>query len=1344
MSRNRIVFGWLAGACLAAFCALSAHATEWFVDWTRPDNSGNGKSVEAAKRTIQAAVGAASAGDVVTVLPGVYDEGSGTFTSGSSVSTNRVYITKNLTLRSRDGAATTHIVGAKDLTVAQDAEPWGMGSAAVRCIAVSSSSSITQVSIEGFTIRDGATAFGGDSTLTRGGGILNLVTSPGVQGASRIIVSNCVVRGNTGTRGGGAYGIKAVDCVFTENRASTFGAAVRQCNMERCLVYRNGTLKNASVSVIAYGYSIVNCTVAYNETLDAFYNFDADGASVSNCICVANAGCGVSRNIYTSITDAGEKPNGCVAVTSGDRLFVAPAAGDFRLRAEGHAVTKNPLSDGMYCGAVQEAVSCAGSGYLEFSTATGGTMFVDGVPVRSSVYAFAAPWPRSYAVTFEPDAGNGLVNYQYASSACWPTTNEVYYVLPPVSGNATVSATTGTVRYVSPQGDDEADGTAGTPWRTLQGAMDAIERDNIVNALVYVHPGRYDEGGKVATSLSNRVVFASGHAVRLKALEGPERTFIVGAADSAPVVPNDLGLGPHAMRCVAFLGAGNSVQGFTLTGGHSSIPVKGVTAGTDTYGGACVSYTSTSVQPNSGVLDCVISNNAASRGAAALGPRLERCLIAENSVAEKNDYADAGQGLLRMCWVRSSIVTRNRAVNSSIGQTARAFNVTVVSNYCSGVHTYNNSGYATNTVYAYNVTGDDIGNKPSIGWSVYEDGNLFPNCIKETTLFADYLNGDFRPYAASAGTFFGDPSVFANGSCFADFNGKPFPIGPNGRITAGAVSDLVPSVKVVSPVPGGTDVEGVVTEFPVTVTATCAERQLLGFEVNGAIQAVEGRSVTITADQATGFTSFTVSPVYGTDWWVDATNGNDANTGWSAASAKKTLAGAMSLTLDGDTVHALPGVYDEGTMLQDNPPSYDRGPLRSRVVVQTNVTLVAEGAVDETVIQGARGNGSGDTPELFQDAVRCVYLNSGAKVKGFTIRDGHTDSYNNGTQHAGNSGGGVIGRSWNDTAVEDCIVTNCNAVRGGAGYTTTFRRCRIVGNHAASSPVGRYLALYGCYVADNLGRNNDQYNGLVQNHYDIVGCTFTSGNGIGTSERTSGSRLSVAQNSNRRFWNNVIDMAYGGNYRQTLSNACHNVFSDALLDIDAGDILQGEDNVITNSEAIALGADGVPLYGSVAIDASSFEYVATNLTGETGLNGVWRGLGGGVDIGAFEFDWLPRFAQDLGGKGLVVTAADNAVFENDDGLVEIPSGSLALAWTPATQSASCPCIFKANVTGNGTLTVTKGGEVLGTYAAGMHEVNFFGSGTIALAFAYEPGADDTGGAVLSGFVANIGTVMIFR
>ena len=1326
---------------IVAFGVVTADATEWFVDRTRPDDSGNGKSVAAAKRTIQAAVDAASAGDVVTVLPGDYTEGGKTFTASSMVSSNRVYISKNLTLRSRDGAAATHIVGAKDLTVAQNASPWGMGPAAVRCIAVANN--VTDVKIEGFTIRDGATAFGGDTEPVRGAGILNRRSNPGADLVSYIVASNCVFRDNTGTRGGATYGIKAVNCTFTGNRASNFGAAARQCRLEGCVLYRNSTLANNIVGVIAYGYSVVNCTFAYNETLSAFSNFDASTANfASNCISVANNGCGIDKNIYTCITGITGKPNGCVYVDeNAARIFVAPAAGDFRLRAEGEAVTQNPLADG-YCGALQEVVSCEGSGYLSFSKASAGTMYVDGVPVRSSVYAYAAPWPRAYAVTFASDEGKGIVCYQYANQSRWPTADDVYYLIPPVSGSATVEPVLGNVRYVSPDGDDAADGSAETPWRTLQGAMDGIVRDSVGNAVVYARPGRYDEGGAVLRGIFNRVVFPTACSVRLKALEGPHNTFIIGAEDPAPVVANDYGLGPNATRCVAFPKASHSVQGFTLAGGRTDVNADNSDS-LGVSGGAAVALGEQSNQThNSALLDCVVSNCVASRAASMFGGSEERCLLVDNV------SVSGGNAITRTGVARSCILTRNSSRNGIVGQNMKAYNCTVASNYCVSAQLTSNSDCASNTVFAANATGNDVEHTKGVGFCVLSKASTNPpNCVKETTLFADYLNGDFRPYAGSAGTFFGDPAVFGDGGCFADFHGKPFPIGLNGRITAGAVSDLVTSLRIVSPVPGGTDIEGVVAAFPVTVTATRADRQLLGFEVNGATQAVSGASVTITEEEASGFTSFVVKPVYNTDWWVDATNGDDANNGWSAASTKKTLAGAMSLAWAGETVHALPGVYDTGTMVQDNPflttttKNSTDVVIPSRVVVQTNVTLVAEGAVDETVIEGEPNPDTASDYGLGKGAVRCVYLNNGAKVKGFTLRGGHTDGTNEVDEN--NYGGGVVGRTIAGNAVEDCVVTGCVSHRGGAGFNATFTRCRIVGNRVTgNSPAGRQVALYGCYVADNLARDGGIYSGVVQYHNDIIGCTFAADNGLGTmAGRAEDCRLTVGQQRGYKFWNNVVAMPYNRSETQVLSNAHHNVFSDAIR----FDVLEGEDNVVASLEEIALGPDGVPLYGSAAIGAGDFEHALTNLTGETGLNGVPRGLGGGVDAGAFEFDWLPRFAQDLGGKGLAVTDVDNAVFENGDGLVEIPSGAISVDWTPASSpTVSCPCIFKAKVTGTGTLTVTKDGEPFDTYTQGEHEVHFFGSGTIALAFAYEPGENDLGGAVLSDFSANVGTVLILR
>ena len=61
----------------AAFITLAmpflavADQTEWFVDLNQPDDSGSGTSEATAFKTIKAAVGAASADDIITVLPGV-------------------------------------------------------------------------------------------------------------------------------------------------------------------------------------------------------------------------------------------------------------------------------------------------------------------------------------------------------------------------------------------------------------------------------------------------------------------------------------------------------------------------------------------------------------------------------------------------------------------------------------------------------------------------------------------------------------------------------------------------------------------------------------------------------------------------------------------------------------------------------------------------------------------------------------------------------------------------------------------------------------------------------------------------------------------------------------------------------------------------------------------------------------------------------------------------------------------------------------------------------------------------------------------------------------------------
>ena len=69
------------------------------------------------------------------------------------------------------------------------------------------------------------------------------------------------------------------------------------------------------------------------------------------------------------------------------------------------------------------------------------------------------------------------------------------------------------------------------------------------------------------------------------------------------------------------------------------------------------------------------------------------------------------------------------------------------------------------------------------------------------------------------------------------------------------------------------------------------------------------------------------------------------------------------------------------------------------------------------------------------------------------------------------------------------------------------------------------------------------------------------------------------------------------------------------------------------------------------------------------------------------------------------------------------------------------------VTGTGTLTVTRNGEAFKTVtsADGEQTFQFFSSAALEeLAFAYAPGEDDDGAALLSGFAIGNGFMVILR
>ena len=296
--------------------ALSGLGADWHVDVARPDDSGDGTGWGTAKRTIQAAVDLADTGDTVLVAPGIYGEGTRVTPGGRLL--NRVVATKEITLKSRDGAEKTVILGARDPS---DTAFEGCGSNAVRCVFMD------RGALKGFTLAGGATGSENKEDLNnRGGGLY----SPSKQGLP--LVYDCVVSNNAAIRGGGAYGGAFHRCRITRNRAKQNGAGVRDSKLSNCLVVFNEG-PGASFCYASPGWrdnGLFNCTVAYNT------GAGLDQCSAFNTISVCNGEAFRLSSAIPSLTFV----NCCLSsptvlgsnnIVAAYARFLDAAGGDFRL-----------------------------------------------------------------------------------------------------------------------------------------------------------------------------------------------------------------------------------------------------------------------------------------------------------------------------------------------------------------------------------------------------------------------------------------------------------------------------------------------------------------------------------------------------------------------------------------------------------------------------------------------------------------------------------------------------------------------------------------------------------------------------------------------------------------------------------------------------------------------------------------------------------------------------------------------------------------------------------------------------------------------------------------------------
>ena len=171
-------------------------ASTRYVDLNSSNPTAPYTSWTTAAAGIQDAIDAAEPGDEILVTNGVYSTGGRVVYSNQA--TNRVAITKAVTVRSVNGPAVTVIEGYQ--------EPGTIfGTNAVRCVYMTNDALLA-----GFTLTNGSTR---DLVYQdSGGGVRCESTSA--------LISNCVLVGNAAIYvGGGAYLGTLVNCTLSRNSA---------------------------------------------------------------------------------------------------------------------------------------------------------------------------------------------------------------------------------------------------------------------------------------------------------------------------------------------------------------------------------------------------------------------------------------------------------------------------------------------------------------------------------------------------------------------------------------------------------------------------------------------------------------------------------------------------------------------------------------------------------------------------------------------------------------------------------------------------------------------------------------------------------------------------------------------------------------------------------------------------------------------------------------------------------------------------------------------------------------------------------------------------------------------
>ena len=218
---------------------------------------------------------------------------------------------------------------------------------------------------------------------------------------------------------------------------------------------------------------------------------------------------------------------------------------------------------------------------------------------------------------------------------------------------------------------------------------------------------------------------------------------------------------------------------------------------------------------------------------------------------------------------------------------------------------------------------------------------------------------------------------------------------------------------------------------------------------------------------------------------------------------------AIAANIPGGVVRVADGTYAEGGV------AWPAG-LTNRIAITNVMDVVSVNGPDLTAIVGQGPCGD--------DAIRCAYVASGARLIGFTLTNGHTRAA--GDADLDQSGGGA----WCEPGgiLDNCVIRNNVAAQLGGGIKNGLAQGSTLCANSAQDGGGAYDAdLSRCVLSNNVaaGKGGGAHGGTLANAW-VVGNLAEYGGGV-----------ALASLAHATVVNNHAAQSGGGVYRGMVSNS---------------------------------------------------------------------------------------------------------------------------------------------------------------------------------------------------------------